>query len=159
VVDDPESWRWIWMAVAAAFLVGEMATPATFFLLPFGVGAVIACAAAFAGAGVGLQWLLFVLVSGAVSAMFIPLRRRLDREEPVDGIGARRLLNQEAVVVSAVDPGVDGVGRVQVGREVWRAESANRVGIPEGAVVTIVDVRGTGVIVRVAQSPTGGPVP
>jgi membrane protein implicated in regulation of membrane protease activity len=158
-VDDPENWRWVWMAVAAAFLVGEMATPGSFFLLPFGVGAVVACIVAFAGGDIGLQWLVFVVVSAAASASFIPLRRRLDRQEPVDGIGARRLINQEAVVVRAVEPGVDGVGRVRIGREEWRAESANRVGIPEGAVVTVVDVRGTGVVVRTVQSPTGGPIP
>jgi membrane protein implicated in regulation of membrane protease activity len=157
-VEDPESWRWIWMAVAAAFLIGEMVTPGSFFLLPFGVGALAACVTAFADGGVGLQWFLFVVVSLGVTALFIPLRRRLDEDEPVDGIGARRLLNQEAVVVRAVEPGVDGVGRVRIGREEWRAESANRVGIPEGAVVKVVDVRGTGVVVRTVQSATGGPV-
>ena len=140
------------MAVGAAFVVGEMLTPGSFFLLPFGVGAIVACVVAFAGGGIGLQWLSFLVVSAAASAALVPLRRRLDRQEPVDGIGARRLLNQQAVVIRAVEAGVDGVGRVRIGREEWRAESANRVGIPEGAVVTVVDVRGTGVVVRVVPS-------
>ena len=38
---DPEVWRWIWLATAATFIIGEIAT-AAFFLLPFGVGAAAA---------------------------------------------------------------------------------------------------------------------
>ena len=146
-MDDPESWRWVWLIVVALCLIGEMLTPGSFFLLPFAIGALAACIAAFLDVPTGVQWVLFVIVSAGTSAAFIPLRHRLDRDEPVDGIGARRLLNQEAVVIRPVAPGPDGVGRVLIGREEWRAESANRVGIPEGAVVKVIEVRGTGVVV------------
>jgi membrane protein implicated in regulation of membrane protease activity len=155
-VNDPDNWRWIWMAVGVAFILGEMATPGSFFLLPFAVGAVVACVVAFAGGGIGLQWLLFVAVSAVASVALIPLRRRLDLDEPIDGVGARRLLNQEAVVISAVGPGPNGVGRVQLGREEWRAESATRVGIPVGAVVKVIEVRGTCVVVAPGTSAAGG---
>jgi membrane protein implicated in regulation of membrane protease activity len=144
------------MVVAAAFFVGEMATAGTFFMLPFAIGAVVACVVAFAGGGIGIQWLLFVGASAAAFAAFIPLRRRLDVEEPLDGVGARRLLNQPAVVTRAVDPGPNGVGRVQVGREEWRAESATRVGIPVGAVVKVIEVRGTSVVVAAGASTVEG---
>jgi membrane protein implicated in regulation of membrane protease activity len=157
-VNDPDNWRWIWMAVGVAFLLGEMATPGSFFMLPFAIGAVVACVVAFAGGGIGLQWLLFVAVSAAAFAAFIPLRRRLDSDEPVDGVGSRRLMNQEAVVISAVGPGPNGVGMVRVGREEWRAESATRVGIPEGAVVKVIDVRGTSVVVAPGASAAGGTI-
>ena len=146
------------MVVGVVFVLGEMATPGAFFMLPFAVGAVVACVAAFAGGGIGLQWLLFVVVSAIASAALIPLRRRLDLEEPVDGVGARRLLNQDAVVISAVGPGPNGVGRVRLGREEWRAESANRVGIPEGAVVRVIEVRGTCVVVAPGASTARGTI-
>jgi membrane protein implicated in regulation of membrane protease activity len=155
-VNDPDNWRWIWMIVGVAFVLGELTTPGSFFMLPFAVGAVVACVAAFAGAGIGLQWLLFVAVSAVASAALVPLRRRLDVDEPVDGVGARRLLNQQAVVTSAVEPGPNGVGRVQLGREEWRAESATRVGIPVGAVVKVIEVRGTCVVVAPGASTAGG---
>ena len=158
-MEDPESWRWVWLLVVALCLIGEMLTPGSFFLLPFAIGAFAACTAAFLDADVGVQWVLFVLVSAGSSAAFIPLRRRLDREEPVDGIGARRLLNQEAVVIRPVAPGPDGVGQVRIGREEWRAESINRVGIPEGAVVRVVEVRGTGVVVTPVRSTSQGAIP
>jgi membrane protein implicated in regulation of membrane protease activity len=155
-VNDPDNWRWIWMVVGVAFILGEMTTPGSFFLLPFAVGAVVACVVAFAGGGIGLQWLLFVVVSAIASVALIPLRRKLDLEEPTDGVGARRLLNQQAVVTSAVEPGPNGVGRVQLGREEWRAESATRVGIPVGAVVKVIEVRGTCVVVATGASAVGG---
>ena len=44
---DPEVWRWIWLATAATFIVGEIAMTGAFFLLPFGVGAAAATAVAF----------------------------------------------------------------------------------------------------------------
>ncbi|HEX4983422.1 MAG TPA: NfeD family protein [Ilumatobacteraceae bacterium] len=155
-MNDPDNWRWIWMAVGVAFILGEMATPGSFFMLPFAVGAVVACVVAFSGGGIGLQWLLFVAVSAIASAALVPLRRKLDVEEPLDGVGARRLLNQDAVVISAVGPGPNGVGRVRLGREEWRAESATRVGIPEGAVVKVIEVRGTCVVVAPGASTAGG---
>ena len=144
------------MVVGVAFVLGEMATPGAFFMLPFAVGAVVACVVAFAGGGIGLQWLLFVGVSAVASVALIPLRRKLDKEEPLDGVGSRRLLNQQAVVIRAVDPGPDGVGRVRLGREEWRAESATRVGIPVGAVVKVIEVRGTCVVVTSGASTSGG---
>ncbi len=147
-MNDPETWRWVWMGAAGFFLIGEIAVAGSFFLLPFGVGAVVACVAAFAGAGIGLQWLLFVVVSALAATGLIPLRRRLDRTEPVDGIGARRLLNQPAVVETAIEEGPHGSGFVRIGREQWRAESLDASAIPEGTIVRVVEVRGTGVVVR-----------
>jgi membrane protein implicated in regulation of membrane protease activity len=151
-VDDPEAWRWIWMGAAALFLVGEIAVAGSFFLLPFGLGAIVACIAAFAGASVGLQWLLFVAVSAIASAGLIPLRRRLDQAEPQDGIGSRRLLNQPAVVEVTIEAGPHGSGFVRIGREQWRAESVDGQEIGEGARVRVVDVRGTGVVVRLESN-------
>lgn len=153
---DPESWRWVWLVATGFFLVGEMLTPGTFFLLPFAAGALVAMIAAFAGAGLALQWLLFLVVSAAAAFAFIPLRNRLDAVEPGDGIGSRRMVNQQGVVLSAIAPGADGIGLVRIGREEWRAESSTRAGIPEGAVIQVVDVRGTGVIVEPARSATEG---
>ncbi len=147
------------MVVGVAFILGEMTTPGSFFLLPFAAGAVVACVVAFADGGIGLQWLLFVVVSAIASVALIPLRRKLDLEEPTDGVGARRLLNQQAVVTSAVEPGPNGVGRVQLGREEWRAESATRVGIPVGAVVKVIEVRGTCVVVAPGAPAAGGRIP
>ena len=147
------------MAVGVAFLLGEMATPGSFFMLPFAIGAVVACVRSRSPAvGSVCSGCCSSSCRPLASAAFIPLRRRLDMEAPVDGVGARRLMNQAAVVISAVGPGPNGVGTVRVGREEWRAESANRVGIPEGAVVKVIEVRGTSVVVAPEASAAGGTI-
>lgn len=152
---DSEIWRWIWVFVIAGFLVGEMFTPGSFFFLPFAVGALGAAIAAFAGGSIGLQWVLFLGLSVLTSLSFIPLRKRLDRIEPPVGVGSQRILHQEGVVTVAVTAGPTGSGTVRIGREDWRAESADQELIPEGKVVKVVDIRGTGVLVAPVDAHEG----
>ena len=38
-MDEPETWRWIWLVTTAVLAIGEMASAGTFFLAPFAVGA------------------------------------------------------------------------------------------------------------------------
>ena len=58
---DTNLW-WIWMILAALFIVGEIFT-AGFFLLWFGVGAGVAGALALFDLGATWQWAGFVVVS------------------------------------------------------------------------------------------------
>ncbi len=152
---DFETWRWIWLIVIAGFLVGEMFTPGTFFFLPFAVGALGAAIAAFAGGSIGLQWVLFLGLSVITSLSFIPLRKRLDRIEPPMGVGSQRILHQEGVITAAIAAGPNGSGTVRIGREEWRAESVDQSAIPDGAIVKVVDIRGTGVLVEVQPTTEG----
>lgn len=147
-VDDPELWRWIWLGAVGVFAVGEMLIAGSFFLAPFAIGAVAATIAAFAGGSIALQWLLFVVVSIAGAIGLVPLRRRLDRNEAQDGIGSRRLIGQSAVVLAAIEAGPTGTGTVRIGREEWRAVSDDGAALDADMVVTVVDVRGTAVVVR-----------
>ncbi len=145
-MDDPEVWRWVWLAAAFVFAGGEIATAGSFFLLPFSVGALAATLLAFLGVSVTVELVVFIVVSAASLAALYPLRRRLDRAEPQDGIGARRLLGQPAVVLADV-AGTDLPGMVRVGREEWRAESLDGTPIATGSRVKVVEVRGTRVVV------------
>ncbi|MDP4834907.1 MAG: NfeD family protein, partial [Ilumatobacteraceae bacterium] len=114
-MEDPLMWRWIWLVAIGAFAVGEALLPGTFFLLPFAAGAIVAAVTAFAGGSVALQWLLFVVVSAAGAVALIPLRRRLDRSEIPAGVGSRRLIGQEALVLSDIASGPGEVGEVRIG--------------------------------------------
>lgn len=145
---DSEIWRWIWVVVIAGFLVGEMFTPGTFFFLPFAAGALGAAIAAFAGGSVGLQWVLFLVLSVVTSLSFIPLRKRLDQIEPPVGVGSQRILHQTGVLITGITAGPTGTGTVRIGREEWRAESVDEQSIDEGTVVKVVEIRGTGVLVQ-----------
>jgi membrane protein implicated in regulation of membrane protease activity len=145
-MNSPEGWRWIWLIAAALFTAGEMATPGSFFLFPFAVGALVAAGLAFADVGVAGEFIAFVAVSAAALAALRPLARRLDLEGDGHGIGSRRLIGQNATVLDAI-PGRGELGLVRVHREEWRAESFDGSPIPSGAVVRVAEIEGTRVIV------------
>lgn len=144
-MDDPDIWRWVWLGATGVFAVGEMAVAGSFFLAPFAVGAAVATAAAFAGAPLLIQWLLFVVVSAVTFAGFRPLARRLDATSPNHPVGATRLATRTAVVIEELP--VRGVGLVRVDREQWRAETDWDAPVPAGSKVTVLEVRGTRLIV------------
>ncbi len=143
-MDEPESWRWIWLVTAMLFGLGEMATPGSFFLAPFAIGAGVAAALAFADVPGVFSWSAFVGVSLACLFALRPLARRLDQQSASPGVGSRRLIGRSAVVLEAVAP--DDLGLVLVDREEWRATAIGR-DIEVGERVVIVEMEGTKVIV------------
>jgi membrane protein implicated in regulation of membrane protease activity len=144
-MDEPETWRWIWLGAAVLFGVGEMATPGAFFLAPFGIGAVVASALAFADVPLAGQWAAFVAISLAALVAMRPLARRLDESGASDGIGSRRLIGKGGTVLEAIEQGQ--LGLVRIDREEWRAETADHSPLPAGASVVVTHVEGTRVVV------------
>ncbi len=144
-MDEPEQWRWLWLAAAVLFGVGEMATPGAFFLAPFAVGAAVASALAFADVPVAGEWAAFVGISVAAFVALRPLARRLDRDHDPRGVGSRRLIGRLGTVLEAIEPGQ--LGLVRIDREEWRAEASDRSTVPAGATVEVTQVEGTRVIV------------
>ena len=142
----------MWLGAAVLFGVGEMATPGSFFLGPFAVGAVVAAVLAFAGVGAVWQWAAFVGISVATLFTLRPLARRLDRSTGTAGVGSRRLIGRTAVVLREI--GADDVGLVRVDHEEWRAASAPGSVFEVGARVLINDVEGTKVIVARSEETT-----
>lgn len=138
----------MWLCAAVVFGLGEMTSPGSFFLAPFAIGAAAAAVLAFLGAPVGLGWVAFVAVSAGTFAALRPLARRLDTAGGNPrGVGARRLVGEEGLILEAVPSGPDEVGLVRIGREQWRAQSSDGHAIPKDTKVTIVEVRGTRVVV------------
>jgi membrane protein implicated in regulation of membrane protease activity len=151
---SPETWRWIWLAAAVGFAVGEIAVAGTFFLAPFAVGAAVAAAAAFAGAGIGIEWLLFVAVSGAAASVLVPLGRRLDQRTGHHAIGSNRWVGQQALVLKEIPAGHGGAGLVRLEREEWRAESLMGSRIAVGSTVLVSRVDGTRLVVVPIEEPS-----
>jgi membrane protein implicated in regulation of membrane protease activity len=145
-METPETWRWLWLVAAFAFAIGELASPGSFFLLPFAIGALVATVLAFANVGVGIEWIAFVGVSVATLAALRPLARRLELIDDDLGVGSRRLIGQTATVLQDI-PGGGELGLVRVHREEWRAESMDGTAIPTGTAVRVADIEGTRVIV------------
>lgn len=145
---DGELWRWIWLAVAVGGVVGEIATAGTFFLLPFGIGAALACVLAFVDAPLALQWSVFVGISAAAAAATRPLARRLDNNPSLpSGVGASRWVGQTGIVLESIPAGTDTTGLVRIGGEQWRAQTRHGIRVPTGSEVLVVEVVGTRLVV------------
>jgi membrane protein implicated in regulation of membrane protease activity/DNA-binding ferritin-like protein (Dps family) len=139
---DNELWRWVWIAAAFVFGVGEVFT-AGFFILPFAVGAVVAAILAWLNVAVGVQWAAFLVVSFVA---LIGLRRLAPADEPQPSVGANRLIGAVGKVLEAVEP-IHDQGRVKVETEEWRA-TADVSRIEEGTTVQVIAVRGTRLVVE-----------
>lgn len=152
-LSSPDTWRWIWLAAAVVFTVGEIAVAGSFFLLPFGAGALAGAVVSFLGGDVGFGWLAFVVVSAACSAVLWPLGRRLDRNAPYAPIGATRWVGRQGYVLRDIPGEPGGTGLIRLDREEWRAESLVGQRIPAGSTVLVSRVDGTRLIVLPVSGP------
>jgi membrane protein implicated in regulation of membrane protease activity len=114
-VDD-----WVWWLIAAGVLaVGEIATMG-FFLGPIAVAATLAAVVAAAGAGLAIQWVVFIAASLATLLVLRPIARRHLKTPAALRTGTAALVGTTATVLQRVDR--DG-GQVKIGGEVWSARS------------------------------------
>lgn len=144
-MDDPDTWRWIWLGAAVLFGTGEIFTMGL-FLLPFAIGALVAAVLAFVGVAVGLQLLAFAAVSIGVFLAFRPLAHRLDLSSSDHGVGAKRLVGASGVVLQEISK--SGGGMVRLGTEEWRAVSIDDATIASGRSVTVREIQGTRAVVE-----------
>jgi membrane protein implicated in regulation of membrane protease activity len=153
---DPDMWRWVWLVASVVLILGELAIPGTFILLPFGVSAAVAALLAFLGVGVGWTWLVFVVVGIALWLVFWRFAKRfVETAEAPIGVGADRLLHQTGEVIAAIPRSPTGSGEVRLRGEVWRAESEDGSPIEVGTIIEVVSVQGT----RVTVAPLPSTVP
>lgn len=139
---------WVWMVLAAVFLIGEMFT-AGFFLLWFGVGAAVGGLVTLLHGGAAIQLAAFVVVS--VTGVLVS-RRFADRvtDEQPSGVGADRFIGTECVVLEEIDNQAN-TGRVRLGGEEWRAESESGAPVSQGTRVAVTEVVGTRARVRIIE--------
>jgi membrane protein implicated in regulation of membrane protease activity len=135
----------VWAVVAVALALGEIFTPGLFFLGPVAVAAVLAGAAALAGAGVALQLIVFIIGSVASLAVLRPIARRHLRMPAMLRTGTEALVGSKAVVTQRVD--VNG-GRVRLGGEEWSARAYMEDQVLEpGTRVEVVKIEGATALV------------
>ena len=145
-------YEYIWLGVAVVMAVAEVATT-TLITIWFLIGALAAACAAYLGASLPVQIVLFLVVSLLTLALFRPLimkhrnTKDMDVSSPV-GRGEATPLGQQAVVVETID-NVAGKGRVETpDRMSWVALSEDGQPIAEGTRVTVVDVQSVKLVVR-----------
>ncbi len=111
---------WVWWVIAAGVMaVGEILTLG-FFLGPIAVAAAAAAVVALAGAGLAVQWIVFIAVSLASLLVLRPIARRHLRTPAQLRTGTAALVGGSAVVVERVDR--DG-GQVKLAGEIWSARA------------------------------------
>lgn len=138
---------WVWLGVTALSAFVEAATW-TLVSIWFAAGALCATFAAYAGASLRLQLLIFVGVSIAACLAVRPLARRLIAPHVVP-TNADRLLGAQARVTEQIDNSA-AAGAVYVDGKTWTARSADGQVIPEGTMVEIEEMEGVKLIVRPA---------
>jgi membrane protein implicated in regulation of membrane protease activity len=140
---------WIWVAIAAVFIVAEIFT-AGFFLFPFAVGAGVAALINFLGLPAWLQWVCFLGLSGI---LVLTSRRLADRfsHEPPEKVGVDRLIGQTGLVIEAIDPVTDS-GRVRIKKDEWRATTDDESSVDVNEKVRVVRVEGAHLVVEKTQN-------
>jgi membrane protein implicated in regulation of membrane protease activity len=111
------SWEW-WLLAAILLLLGEAATNALVFLMPFG-GAVVAAALAAFGVPWYGQLPAFAAVSIGLLAFVRPVAVRR-QAGPGLRTGAAALVGQEALVTERVDA---HRGRIRLDGQIWSARA------------------------------------
>ncbi|HAF67608.1 MAG TPA: hypothetical protein DCL16_00685 [Acidimicrobiaceae bacterium] len=150
----PDTWRWIWLAIAAVLITGEMFVAGTFILIPFGLSAAVAMVLAFLGAPLLVDWLVFVGLGGALFSVFWRKSRvSMAAMKSPPGAGHDRLIGVLGRTTESIPVDPASSGMVKVGGEEWRAISDHGP-IDAGCTVEIVEIRGTRVVVR--QTPEEG---
>lgn len=136
---------WTWLGVMAVSAFVEAAT-LTLVSIWFAAGALVATFAAYAGASLTVQLILFVGVSIAACVAVRPLARRFVAPNVVP-TNADRLLGAEARVTEEIDNAAPS-GAVYVDGKTWTARSSGGERIPAGELVEIERMEGVKLIVR-----------
>jgi len=132
---------WHWLVLGLLLVAGEIATPGGFYLIFFGLGAVVVGLLASAGlAGpVALQVLAFSVISVASLLLF---RSRLlkamqsnPQAPPID-----TLVGEIGTATETLAP--DAVGKIELRGTTWTARNASEGAIAPGARCRVIRVEG-----------------
>ena len=142
---------WIlWVVLGVVLIIAEVFTPG-FVLLWFGVGALAAAFASLLGAGLGLQFLIFILISTALTALSRTIFvNYFTRGGEHDGLksGAAGLPGQIGTVVTSSRGALDE-GAVKVFGSVWTAYPAEgEPPLEAGDRVVVERLQGASIYVR-----------
>ena len=144
-----EQFAWIlWIVLGAVLIIAEIFTLG-FVLFWFGIGALIAALAGWLGFGFGLQFLIFAIVSIALTAMSRTIFVKYSpQNEDVLKTGIDSLPGQIGTVTIG-SKGALQEGAVKVYGSVWTAFPVDdETPLVEGEKVEVVSVQGSSIYVR-----------
>lgn len=137
---------WLWVALGLVLGAIELATPGGFFVIFFGVGAVVVGLAELAGVGLPLwgQWLAFPIL--AIVALRLFRRPLLARLQPTTGSAVDSMVSEVAVPVAAIEAGQHG--RAELRGTVWSAHNVGATAVGAGQRCRVVAVNGLQLDIR-----------
>lgn len=138
-----------WLLLAAIFIVIEIITLGLTTIW-FAGGAFIAALTGLVGANLYIQVALFLIVSIVLLILTRPLAMKY-LDSKTEKTNSEALIGQRAVVTQKIN-NLDATGQVKAGGMEWtaRAKEEGTI-IPEGEIVTILEIQGVKLIVE----PTG----
>ena len=133
---------WLWVVFGIVLVGFELLTPGGFYVLFFGIAALVVgglCAAHAAGP-LWMQWLLFSVL--AVVSLLLFRNRLLARMKPDEGASEKvdALIGDLAVPTDAIAPGA--VGRVEMRGSAWSARNVGPAAVAAGQRCRVVAVDG-----------------
>ena len=135
----------VWTAAIILFGIVEAVT-AGLVSIWFVAGALVALVAAFVGAPLWLQIVLFLVVSAVALALTRPLLRKITTAK-AEATNADRVLGEVAKVTETID-NENSLGAVYVDGKTWTARSVDDTVIPAGSRVCIEDMQGVKLFVK-----------
>ena len=141
----------VWFVLLLVFLVVEASCPIHLVSIWFAAGAFVAMIAAYLGAAVWLQILLFIVVSCALVVMLWPfIKKFLNPKLKKTNIDA--VIGSEGYVTAEIN-NLAATGQVKLGAMEWTARSTSGQPIPKGSLVKVDRIEGVKVFVTPEEIP------
>jgi len=132
---------WAWVILGLVLAAIELATPGGFFVIFFGVAAIVVGGLEFVGLAnpAWLQWLLFPVIAIVALRFFRkPLLERLRVGESTDRVDS--LVGEVATVSSNLEPGQHG--RAELRGSTWQARNVDTSSLAAGQRARVVAING-----------------
>ena len=134
------NWAIIWLALLIGFVVVEAACPFHLVSIWFAAGSLISMIAALLNAPIWLQVTLFLVVSGGLLALMMPLVRKFLRPKMVK-TNVDAVIGSEGYVTADID-NLSATGQIRLGGMEWTARSTTGEKIPAGTLVKVDRIEG-----------------
>jgi membrane protein implicated in regulation of membrane protease activity len=121
---------WVWLLLGLILFLGEVVTPGGFYIIFFGVGAlVVGVLAGFDLAGpLWFQWILFSVVS--IVALWLFRERLVEMTRPPDGNPVDSLVGETAIAAEEIPAGQ--IGKAEMRGTSWSARNIGGKALARG---------------------------
>ncbi|MCM1227249.1 MAG: NfeD family protein [Clostridium sp.] len=140
----------LWGAVFAVMVIAELASMQLVSIW-FAAGALASFITALCGMGMGMQMVVFVIVSIVLLVGTRPLLKKF-RVENAQPTNIDLDIGKTAIVIENIDNSLD-TGRAKLNGVDWKAVSADDSVISEGSIVRIEEIKGTKLFVTLVKEP------